>query len=184
MSDQTENLDSAAVQLPSAAEGRWILDPEHSSIRIQHRTMWGLVTVKGAFTSISGEGEIRADGSARGTLSIAAASVDTGNTRRDVHLRHMDFFEAAEHPSIVFTASRAVPDGHGTAKVVGDLTVRGTTRSLAFVARATEATAEAVTLVARVMIDRSAFDMTWNKLGAMRGLTTVTATTRFTRDAA
>jgi polyisoprenoid-binding protein YceI len=180
MSDPITNLGRTTTQLTSAA-GLWPLKPAQSTVAIQHKTMWGLVTVKGTFSTVSGEGEVLADGTARGTLTIDAASLDTGHAKRDTHLRSEDFFDVDRHPSIVFTAHRITVAAGETAEVTGELTVRGVTRPLAFTAHATEATDDAVTLTAEVAIDRADFGMTWSMLAMMTGQATVTITARFTR---
>ena len=176
--------DSARTAAPRAGgrAGSWQLDPARSVIAIRHKTMWGLANVKGTFTEVSGQGEVLADGSAHGSLTIGAASVDTGNARRDTHLRSADFFDADRNPSIVFTALRITPGADGTAEVNGDLTARGLTRPLAFSARVTEAATGAVTVAAEVVIDRGRHGITWNKLGMVTGQATVNVTACFTQD--
>src|SRR5579875_3384674 len=87
-----------------ALAGAWALDSQRSSIRLKTRTMWGLVPVKGVFRQVSGTCEISPAGEAAGTLTVAAASVDTNNARRDKHLRSADFFDSDNHPDIIFTA--------------------------------------------------------------------------------
>lgn len=167
---------------PSAVEaGRWILDPAGSTVRVRHKTFWGLVTVNGVFKGVSGEGEVAADGSARGTLTIDAASLDTQNAKRDEHLRSKDFLDTDHHPEIVFVVSGAVPGESAAVAVDGELTILGNPRPLSFTARLTEATADAVTLTAEVDVDRTRFGMTWNKLGMMPGAAAMTVTARFTR---
>jgi polyisoprenoid-binding protein YceI len=82
----------------SIRPGRWTLDPARSAIRFTHKTIWGLVTVKGTFADLSGEGEVLPDRSAHGSLRIGAASLDTRNAKRDKHLRSADFFDVERHP--------------------------------------------------------------------------------------
>ena len=62
--------------------GLWTLDAGASTVALQQKTMWNLVTVKGAFTAVSGGGEVGPDGSATGSLTIDAASLDTKNASR------------------------------------------------------------------------------------------------------
>jgi polyisoprenoid-binding protein YceI len=69
----------------------------------------------------------------------------------------------------------------GTVQVAGDLTVKDTTRPLTFTARATELSADAVTLTAELQVDRAWFGLNWNQMGMLRGLANLTLTTRFTR---
>ncbi len=42
--------------------GTWQLDASASAVALKHRTMWGLVAVKGAFASVAGGGEVGPDG--------------------------------------------------------------------------------------------------------------------------
>ncbi|MEU9480826.1 YceI family protein [Streptomyces sp. NPDC048191] len=163
--------------------GTWQLDPAASTVGLSHRTMWGLVNVKGTFTAVGGQGEVRPDGSAAGTVTLGAASLDTKNAKRDTHLRSADFFDADNHPEITFAVRGAeLLDGDGV-RVTGQLTVRGISRPVTFTARLTGVSAEALTLDAEFTVDRDEFGMGWNQLGMIRGLTTVTAGLRFTRTA-
>ncbi|MEU2584256.1 YceI family protein [Streptomyces avermitilis] len=164
--------------------GLWELDRTASTVAVRHKTMWGLVTVKGAFTSISGQGEVKSDGTAHGTITLDAASLDTKNAKRDTHLRSADFFDVANHPEITFAVRTAEAGPDDTAQVVGQLTVRGISRPQSFAARVAQANSDAVTLAAEFTVDRDQFGMGWNQMNMMRGLTTVTANLRLTRTAA
>ena len=62
---------------------------------------------------------------------VDVASIDTGVTDRDNHLRSNDFFDAPHHPTIAFKSSRIEPKGEGQYVVHGDITVRGVTKPLA-----------------------------------------------------
>ncbi|MER5596946.1 YceI family protein [Streptomyces sp. NPDC002265] len=162
--------------------GLWQLDPSASAVALRHRTMWGLVNVKGVFGAVAGQGEVAADGTATGTLTLDVASLDTKNAKRDTHLRSADLFDADNHPEITFVARHVERGGDGdTVEVSGQLTVRGISRPLSFPARVTAADAGALTLDAEFTVDRAEFGMGWNQLGMIRGLTTVTTTLRFTR---
>ena len=86
-------------------------------------------------SEVSGNGTVFPDGEVSGTLTVAAASIDTKNTRRDTHLRLADFFDSGNYPDIAFTAEAIRPSGQGVA-VTGALTVRGRTRLLSFDAAA------------------------------------------------
>ncbi|GHI02254.1 hypothetical protein AQI88_26865 [Streptomyces cellostaticus] len=164
--------------------GTWQLDPAATTVGLRHKTFWGLVTVKGTFTAVTGQGEVHADGSATGTVTLEVASLDTRNAKRDTHLRSADLLDAGNHPEITFAVRGADRvDGDGV-RVTGQLTVRGISRPLDLTARLTSATAEVLALEAEFTVDRDQFGVTWNQLGMMRGLTTVTAALKFTRAAA
>ncbi|MEU1513596.1 YceI family protein [Streptomyces sp. NPDC005811] len=161
--------------------GLWQLDTSASTVALKHKTMWGLVTVKGTFGSVRGGGEVAADGSATGTLALDAASLDTKNAKRDEHLRGADFFDVANHPEITYAVRSATPRGADSVEVSGQLTVRGISRPHSFTAKLTGTSADALTLDAEFTVDRAEFGLGWNQLGMIRGLTTVTGTLRFTR---
>ena len=160
--------------------GDWILDPRNSCIRLDNKSMWGLVPVKGVFREIAGHGSVSADGAVRGTIRVAAASIDTGNKRRDTHLRSADFFDSANNPNITFTTDGIRPSGQGVA-VTGVLTVRDRTRPLAFEAAATFPEFGEICLDAEVHVNQVDFGLTWNLLGTVSKDNTLTIHAVFTR---
>jgi len=62
-------------------------------------------------------------------ITIQTASIDTGNDKRDEHLRSADFFDAANNPTITFKSTKIdkteMKDHY---RVSGDLTMRGVTK--------------------------------------------------------
>ncbi|MHC3430435.1 YceI family protein, partial [Streptomyces sp. DT18] len=72
---------------------------------------WPLATEQGDLRPVSGGGELAADGTARGAPSLAADAPDTGNKKRDEHLRSADVFDAAHHPELRFEARGIRPTG-------------------------------------------------------------------------
>ena len=159
--------------------GTWALDPHASSIRLTSR-IYGLIPVNGVFREVSGNGTVSPDGQASGTLTIAAASIDTKNTRRDTHLRSADFFDSGNHPGITFTADDIQASGQGAA-VTGTLTVRGRTRPLAFDAVASVQGDGGIWLDAEVRVNRADFGLTWNQLGMVAVNNTLTVHAVFAR---
>jgi polyisoprenoid-binding protein YceI len=161
--------------------GLWQLDAAASTVALRHKTMWNLVTVKGTFTGVGGQGEVKADGSATGTITLDAASLDTKNKKRDEHLRSADFFDVDNHPEITFAVRSAELRSGDTVEVTGQLTVRGISRPQTVTARLAGKDADALTLDAEFTVDRAEFGLGWNQMGMIRGLTTVNATLRFVR---
>jgi polyisoprenoid-binding protein YceI len=64
------------------------------------------------------------------TIRIDAASINTRVERRDAHLRSADFFDVARHPQITFVSKSVRRTGTTTLDIVGDLTMRGVTKSI------------------------------------------------------
>jgi polyisoprenoid-binding protein YceI len=160
--------------------GEWVLDPRKSSIGLKSRSMWGLAAVNGVFREISGTGIVSPDGEVSGTVTVAAASIDTSNTRRDTHLRSADFFDSGNHPDITFTTGGIRASGQGVA-VTGTLTVRGRTRPVSFGAAASVHGDGEIWLDAEVVINRADFGLTWNQIGMASMHSTLTIHAAFTR---
>ncbi len=63
-------------------------------------------------------------------VEIEAASIDTGVTDRDNHLRSADFLDVAKHPTISYRSKSVQVVSPEKLRVVGDLTIRSTTREV------------------------------------------------------
>ena len=110
----------------------WAIDPAHDELGFAVRHLM-LSTVRGRFGAVSGtitvdENDPR---SAKVDVTVDVASIDTRQEMRDNHLRSADFFDAANHPTMHFVSKRIEGDVTKTFKVIGDLTIRGTTREIA-----------------------------------------------------
>ncbi len=162
----------------STLAGSWTLDPGRSSVQLASKAL-GLIRVSGQFREVSGTGTVRPDGTVGGTLTLAAASIDTGNARRDTHLRSADFFDSDHYPDVTFAVEGAEPTGQG-AVVTGALTIRGVTRPLSFEAAVSVRGDGEIALDAEVRINRADFGLTWNWLGTASMLSTVTVHVLFT----
>jgi polyisoprenoid-binding protein YceI len=173
--------DASHRPVDAIGAGRWVLDPAGSSVRFHQRTMWGLVKVKGTFTDVRGAGEIDADGAVTGHVEIGTGSIDTGHHKRDGHLRSADFFDVDRHPVLTATIHRATLGEGIEVSVGGQLEVVGQPTPLAFTGGLTEVSADAVTVEAATTFEREAVGIGWNKLGMMRGPTTVEVALRFVR---
>ena len=107
----------------------WTLDPHHTSVSFSAKHL-GVATVRGQFSKVDAEVELDDPNdptTARGTVTIDAASITTGNEQRDAHLRNADFFDVEQYPTITFTVTGVERKGDGYT-VDGDLTIHGQTR--------------------------------------------------------
>ena len=153
-----------------AAAANWQIDPAHASIEFKVRHLM-VAWVKGAFATVAGNVEIdEADlAKSKALVTIDAASINTNNTKRDEHLRSADFLAVADYPTITFVSSRVIATDGSPRQLVGELTIRGTTREVTLeideltppikdtwgnIRRGVTATAE---------INRRDFGLTWNK---------------------
>jgi polyisoprenoid-binding protein YceI len=111
--------------------GTWTIDASHSSVGFVARHLM-VTKVRGVFGDVEGEITIAADpfqSSVRATVD--AASVSSGDAKRDEHLRSADFFDVEQYPTIEFVSKR-VEARDGGFVLTGDLTVHGVTREVSW----------------------------------------------------
>lgn len=110
---------------------RYELDPTHTHVGFSVRHMM-VTQQRGQFHGVTGTLVLdRANlAKSRVEATIDVASVDTNVAQRDDHLRSADFFDAANHPQLSFVSKEIRLQGDGRLHVIGDLTLRGTTRSV------------------------------------------------------
>ena len=117
---------------PPLAPNQWRIDSNHSAANFSVRHLM-VSTVRGQLGRVSGTLEY--DGkdvrSIKADVSIDVNGINTQNEGRDKHLRSDDFFDVANHPNITFKSKRVEPAGDGKFKLIGDLTIRGTTKEVA-----------------------------------------------------
>jgi polyisoprenoid-binding protein YceI len=169
-----------ALLADGALAGQWALDPGQSRVQLKSGVLGGLIRVNGVFRDVSGNGTVSPAGQVSGTLTVAAASVDTKNAKRDTHLRSADFFDTANHPDITVTVHGIRPSGQD-ADVTGTLTVRDRTQPLSFTAGPAVQGNGEVWLDAVVHINRADFGLTWNFLGMVSMDNTLTIHAVFSR---
>src|SRR5215469_6141281 len=122
----------AVTAAPARASEYYVIDPAHTAVtfKISHL---GLSWTHGRFNSVSG-GLVLDGDKASLVVDIKPESVDTGNAKRDEHLRTPDFLNVKQFPKFTFksASAKAVKDGY---EVTGDLTLHGTTKSITFMLR-------------------------------------------------
>lgn len=149
---------------------KWKIDPDHSVAEFAVRHAM-LINVRGLFGKITGTilfepPDIKG---LSAEVEIDVASITTGNKKRDEHLLSADFFDVAKHPRITFRSTGIEQSGAGRAKVTGDLTIHGITRSVTFEAEyfgpVKNPFGEELTIgfFARTSLNRGDFGITWDE---------------------
>jgi polyisoprenoid-binding protein YceI len=152
--------------MPSTA---YELDPTHTSIGFSVRHMM-VTQQRGQFHGVTGTLALDREAIAKSHVeaSIDVASVDTNVAQRDDHLRSADFFDAANHPQMTFVSKDIRAQSDGRLHVVGDLTIRGITRSVTLDADAISDESRdpfgmiKVGTSATTKISRKDFGLVWN----------------------
>jgi polyisoprenoid-binding protein YceI len=114
----------------AAAPETFQIDPVHSTIIFRTKHL-NAGHVYGRFDEFSGT--VTVDdanlAAAKVEVSVKAQSLNTGNAKRDEHLRSPDFFAVAQFPTITFTSTSVKKAGDGY-EVSGNLTLHGATKSV------------------------------------------------------
>jgi polyisoprenoid-binding protein YceI len=166
----------ASAPVKATRASTWQIDPTHSELTFRIRHL--VSRVRGTFTEWSGTLTADPQNLSGGAVEVKinTGSIDTGNERRDTHLRSADFFDAAAHPVITFK-SRSVRVEGKNVRVAGDLTLRGVTRPVVLQGEYLGLTREAsgkqrIGFEAETTINRHDFGVSWNRAvesGAMLG---------------
>ena len=119
------------AQAGSASEnGAWTVDASHTEINFKAKHFF--TPVRGTFGDFEIDLTFDAENPEASSVEarIEVASIDTGNERRDGHLRTGDWFEVESHPTMTFasTSVRKVADDKLVA--TGMLTIKGTAQEV------------------------------------------------------
>lgn len=164
MSTPINSVPARTIESP-LADGVWSVDPQLSEIGFAVKAMWGLQTVRGVFGAYHGTLRVRA-GSVAGELTIDAQSIDTGNRRRDRHLRSSDFFDVERHGQILFTGA-AIPASAEGLVATGELAIGSSRVPVEIPVDIEELPDGSLRLEGVTTISRRAAGLTWNMLGTI-----------------
>lgn len=146
----------------------WNLDMAHSAIAFSVRHMM-VSTVKGNFKDFSAELELDPDDLTRSSVKavVKVASIDTRDPQRNGHLTSPDFFDAEKYPDMTFESTRVESLGGDRYRVLGDLTIKETTRpvtlDVTYLGQQTSPYGvKAAGFEASARISREEFGLTWN----------------------
>lgn len=109
----------------------WNLDTAHSEVKFKVKHLV-VSTVTGHFETFSGKVETTGDDFNGATVSFEADidSINTKQAQRDGHLKSADFFDAENHSKMTFTSTAFTKKSDSNYELVGDLTIRGNTKSV------------------------------------------------------
>ena len=116
--------------MSSMALGQQFIDIDDSKVSFEVANM-KFNTVEGTFTGMKGTIEFDPTNLANARMNVCldASSVDTGNKKRDEHLRKEDFFDVANYPAICFELTSVVNATEGYT-ATGTLTMHGVTKEV------------------------------------------------------
>jgi polyisoprenoid-binding protein YceI len=163
-----------------ASATRWSVEPGNSSVSFAVKTFWGAITVRGTFDRFEGFYEVGPEGT-KIALTVDVDSLDTGNAKRDKHLRSDDFFHLAQHPQVRFTSTRVRPAADGMLLVEGNLEVAGEVLPLELAATVQPAEG-GLEIAASTALDPAQFGMSRGQFSMIRPPAVLTVTARLSEE--
>jgi len=157
-------------QLPPLGPNEWRVDAGHSAagFAVKHNVV---STVRGQLGRISGK--VEWDGKDVKTVNVDVAidvkSINSGSEGRDKDLRSTNFFDVETYPNITFKSKRVEPQGAGHFKLIGDLTIKTTTKEVVLDVEGPAPFMKSQRGVltgatATTKINRHDFGITWNRM--------------------
>jgi polyisoprenoid-binding protein YceI len=162
-------LATSLFVLPALAESsEWTIDPAHSTVgfSVPHLVV---SEVDGQFKKWSGKAQLDDADLTKSSVEFAAetASIDTGEPKRDEHLKSAEFFDAAKFPQLTFKSTKISKAGKGY-KLKGELTIHGVTKEVTLDATVSSPvknpwgkTVRAARITGK--IKRTDYGLNWNK---------------------
>ena len=148
----------------------WDIDTTHSSIGFSVRHMV-FAKVRGRFGKWSGKVGLSEGDLTQSSVSVTidAASIDTGVVDRDNHLRAADFLDVAYYPELRFVSTRVESADGERYRVHGNLTIRDATREVVldvvYNGQAKDPWGnQRAAFTATTSIDRRDFGLAWNQV--------------------
>jgi polyisoprenoid-binding protein YceI len=146
----------------------WVVDKAHSSMNFKVKHLV-ISTVSGTFTEFEGTFSFDPNdlSTLSGSVTAQIASINTGDEKRDGHLKTGDFFDAENHPTMQFQSTGVKVIGPGKIELSGNLTIRGVTKPATFDVEGLNQQVEfmgttKVAGTATTTINRQDFGISWN----------------------
>lgn len=108
---------------------KFAIDATHSSVNFSVSHM-GYADMTGRFNTLQGNVDVAPSGTAKVSIDIDSASVDTNHEKRDTHLRSPDFFNAKQFPIISLQSNFEMDQDPETIK--GEVSMLGKTKTVEF----------------------------------------------------
>src|SRR5215207_10022868 len=142
--------------------GSYVADPVHSSLGFAVRYQ-GVSLFKGTLDEVDAT---LVDGRLEGAAKVESISIRTPEQFR-AHVLSAEFFDAENHPEVRFVSTDVDLADDGSAKVDGELTIKGITHPVqaagTWIAPAADAFGNTRGhLNLEAVIDRTQWDMNWN----------------------
>ena len=148
----------------------YTLEPSHTSIGFSVKHLM-ITDVSGQFKTYEAKVELdEKTNELKGVeANIQVYSIDTEYAKRDGHLKSPDFFDSAKFPNMIFKSRTVNKLGTDEYEVIGDLTIKGITKTITLRGKNTGFIdagmmgGKRAGFSATAMINRKDFGLNWNR---------------------
>lgn len=154
-----------------AVLGKYVVNDQHSYINFEIPFM-GISKVKGQFPRITANFEFDEQSKKLGKIlaQVTVDRINTGDSRRDQHLKSSDFFHASKYPHFTFESSTIEYNSKGEPhKIKGNVNIKGIVRPVNWLInyrglKQDEKGFKSLFFVINGSISRKEFNLNWNKV--------------------
>jgi polyisoprenoid-binding protein YceI len=156
-------LAALALSPAFAAAETYKIDPAHTQVNFSIRHL--VSRVQGRFRAVGGEITLDRENwaASKVTAEIDSTSIDTGNEKRDGHLKSDDFFKTEKNPKISFVSTAVTAPGKDKLSVAGNLTMAGVTKPVTLDVAITGFMPGLAGFEAKTKVNRQDFGINWNR---------------------
>jgi polyisoprenoid-binding protein YceI len=157
----------ALIATAAAHATDFAVDSSHSDVGFKVKHMM-VSNVRGRFADYTGSFSLAEDGKLSAlTGTVQVGTIDTGNKKRDDHLKAADFFDVANHPQMTFEM-KSYKGTETEGKATGVMTIRGKSQPVVFEVERSPIVKgpwgkTRCGLSAKAKINRQHFDLSFNK---------------------
>jgi len=110
---------------------KWTIDPTHSELQFRVKHLM-ISNVTGQFNQFQGTIETVDNDftTAKAHITANVNSISTNNPQRDAHLQSSDFFDADNHPQLIFNAEKMIRKDEDNYEIHGLLNMRGVSKRI------------------------------------------------------
>ena len=155
---------------------RWNIDPSHSAVRFTVRHLV-ISRVHGSFERWQGtlDFDEAKPSESKIMVRIEAASISTGDAKRDDHLRSTDFLDVTTFPLLTFQSEIIDRTGNEAYRMIGELSLHGIAKpvelAVELLGRGKDPWGgDRIGFRARTTINRRDFGLMWNQALETGGL--------------
>ncbi|MEO8151049.1 MAG: YceI family protein [Bacteroidia bacterium] len=119
------------MEITELTKTKWGIDPAHSEVAFKVKHLM-ITNVKGVFKEFDASIYTTSEDFMTSEIDfwLNPASVDTGDAKRDEHLKSADFFDVENHKQITFTGNTYEKVDDTNYELYGELTIKGITKQI------------------------------------------------------